>query len=153
MIRIDDERLFEGSRKLKFDFTFGVLFFLLLFSSLFFAMLSLTGLPVSAAGFAKYQDAIIIFGISTAIIATHMCLLFRYYRHLYFDPVSEMSNVGKYKKPTPNKCLVCGRHPVSKEYHIRQIHGIKIGEIEIHYENCGCKYCLKPIQEPMGVGF
>lgn len=151
MKELDEYRLFEVSRKWKIGIAFGIVFFFLLMSSVFFVMLCLTGLPLGQSGFAKYQDAIVILGMTTAAISTFMWILCRYYRHLYVYPVREESNSGEYKKPTPNKCLICGRHPVSRRYHIRNIHQIKDGEIGTHFGNCGCKYCLKPIPIAMGV--
>ena len=66
MKELDEHRLFEGSRKWKIGIAFGIVFFFLLMSSVFFVMLCLTGLPLGQSGFAKYQDAIVILGMTTA---------------------------------------------------------------------------------------
>lgn len=152
MSNLDEERLFVGPRKRNYDIAFGFVFFFLLFSSLFFMVLTFTSVLSSPAELARSLYAIEYLGMITGAIFVPMLLLFRYRRSLYLHPVYETSPRGEYKKPTPHKCAFCGRHPVSKRYHIRKIHQIKEGAIDLHYVNCGCKYCLEPIPYAMGVG-
>lgn len=145
MTALDEERLVIGSRKWKMAIAFGLILIFLLGSSVVFALLVASSL---SEGFSKVQDNAYVIswsGVATAILSIPLVLLVRYYRHLYYESVFEESSTGAYHKPTPTKCSICGRHPVSKKYHLRKIHGIKEGPIGKHYENCGCKYCVSPI--------
>ena len=145
MIGLDEERLFRGGRMLKIGVAFGFIFFFLLISFVIFALMLVTTIPGGYAEMAKYDDTIAMFGIATVIFSIPMLFLYRYYRHLYYNAVFEESSAGYYQKATPSKCSICGRHPVSKKYHLRSIHGIKEGDTGEYFENCGCKYCVKPI--------
>lgn len=145
MIALDEERLVRGSRKWKIMVSFGIIFFFLLSSSVVFALMVATSL---AGGYSQLQEngyLVSWLGITTAIFFVPLLMLLRYYNHLYHESVFEESSTGQYHKPTPTKCRLCGRHPVSKKYHLKKIHGIKDGTIGEYYENCGCKYCVSPI--------
>jgi hypothetical protein len=145
VIQLDEERLFKGGRKWKIGVAFGIILFFLLIALTMFALMTLTTIPRGYTEFAKYKDSIYLFGIGAAVFSVPMSLLIRYYKHLYHYAEFEQSSTGAYEKPTPTKCNICGRHPVSKRYHIRSIHKIKTGSIEQHFTNCGCKYCVKPV--------
>jgi hypothetical protein len=145
VIGLDEERLVKGSRKWKMGAFFGVIFFFLLASSVFLTILIVTTVPRGYTEVEKYGDIIALFGITTGLFSIPLIFLYRYYRHLYHEALFEDSSTGDYHKPTPSKCSICGRHPVSRSHHLHTIHGIKKGHVGDYFENCGCKYCIKPI--------
>lgn len=148
--KIDKERLFRGRRKSEIPVAFGIILFFWLPSvvvvtatiySIVLGDYLSSAKDFSLAGFAA---------LSTAGTSLTLWLLVSYYRHLYFDPVFEISSIGSYHPPSPSKCRICGRHPVSRNYYTSKIHRLSKGTRPQYYENCGCKYCVKPIER---IGF
>lgn len=142
MTALDEERFLEGSRDVKTSIAFGFLFFFLLIGAIVFAIaVFAVAENQSSPNFEFAVGA----GLFAALISVVLWLLVRYYFHLYRRPQSDYSDLG-YNKPTPAQCVICKRHPTSRRYHIRKVHGIRDGrKIGEFYENCGCKYCVKPI--------
>ena len=152
MTGLDEHRILYGIRRIRYDVAAVILVLCLTVSTLFLAIMGLTEIGADPEEAAYYLPTIEFFAATTAAIALLVVLLFRYHSHLYHDPIIESSSRGEYEKATPSMCKICGRHPTSKKYHIRKIHLLKAGAITSYFENCGCKYCLKPIPDMVGVG-
>lgn len=144
MSAIDEERILKGPR----DWLLGIAGGSSLISLILSTALFVFPAPTSYSSL-ESQNQKIATGISTTVSAIVLWLLYRYYQHLYWRLESGDSGMG-YAAPTPNKCIICGRHPISRKYHIRKIHRIKDGMVQQYFENCGCIRCVKPLV-PVGV--
>ena len=145
VISIDEERLFEGNRKLEIDIAFGIIFFFWLISVVIIGFASYAIVIGDYLTYAKDFSGAGLAALFTAGTSLTLSRLVSYYHHLYFVPDFETASMG-YHPPSPNKCRICGRHPVSRNYHTSKIHKLSKDTSSQNYENCGCKYCVKPIQ-------
>ena len=68
----------------------------------------------------------------------------RFYRTLYRDPVYfiGVSRIIPFK----NSCSICKRHPTSKRYHIKNVHGLQSVKVKSYFESCGCNLCFPNYQ-------
>lgn len=50
------------------------------------------------------------------------------------------------------RCVICRLHPVSKKYHLRQVHKLEKPEEKEFFKSCGCEICQPPRPTDIGVG-
>jgi len=48
-----------------------------------------------------------------------------------------------YRCREPHQCTICHQHPVSKKYHIKNVHKLKNVDIDNYFKDCGCAKCAR----------
>ena len=48
-----------------------------------------------------------------------------------------------FRRREPHQCTICQKHPVSKKYHIKSVHGLKNVNEGDYFKDCGCDKCAK----------
>ena len=69
----------------------------------------------------------------------------------------EMSPPGDLERDTEvfrksNQCKICKMHPISKKYHVKNVHNLKNVKIKAYFADCGCLKCAILSKPNYGVG-
>jgi hypothetical protein len=67
-------------------------------------------------------------------------LLSLHRRKLYGETATGLKEMY-FRKRT--KCEICGRHPVSKGYHLKHVHNLTQFKKSDYFKNCGCGICVQ----------
>jgi len=67
-------------------------------------------------------------------------LLMLHRRKLYGETATGLKEMY-FRKRT--RCVICGRHPVSKGYHLKHVHNQSKFKKKDYFKNCGCGICIQ----------
>jgi len=48
-----------------------------------------------------------------------------------------------YRRREPHQCTICQKHPISKNYHIKNEHKMKDVNVDDYFRDCGCDKCAR----------
>lgn len=84
-----------------------------------------------------------IFGI--VLLSLYRCTLYREITIFTVDPRDTAR-----PKRLERRCIICRKHPISKNYHLKKMHGktgINRRTAKTYFEHCGCRICFDAYTE------
>ena len=103
--------------------------------------------------FSEYSLTISIIGvIFVVILPAYRIILWLYNRRLYHvsdDKKLDIQSISEEIKDKEKeivyeklRCTICGKHPMSKKYHLKKIHNLHNVNTDDYFVCCGCSVCV-----------